>query len=331
MNKPQKKNLKKSTVGVQKNKLDQYLKKKTASFYLPFLQEKINEENLNVQRQVIEPTPITTTTTIAATVESAPTVESEPTEPAIETHSDESYKIKLEILQQKYTDLKIAYDRVLQDNKQLKKLLNKSEKINLLKDIRLEKQASIERTQSNGSLFSGIEHSFSDVQIRHLMSIGSGKAKDATFVRQLINFLYPTDVGNICLSKKGGKTLISQENLALIESALDRRIRSEDVNESEGIERCRRMNTLIGYAISNLKKKENTEPIQFDEPVPQNQHSIPMPPTTTTPIPMSTPASTTIPMMHTTTIPPPMPMFPMMTTMMPMSPYFTRNYSFNDF
>lgn len=265
---------KKIKTPVQKNNLDKYLKKNTDSFYLNIVQEREKNESDLEFKDRISP---------AANnqVNDQPNLNSNTEQP--------DFKVKFELLREKYVKLQNENTQLLKDNQTLKKLLKKSERVNLLKDIELNKKRLSETTEM---LFSKIEHSFTQKQLKALILIKRGKTKDSTFVKQLMKFLYPNGVENLTIrvqKKNERKTIVPPKDVDLINNMLTERVRSEGVSESEVHERIGRTNVLIGYAIGNLNRKPSAltstvtkpsqvpiaVPVTASTTIPGNQNSIP--------------------------------------------------------
>lgn len=147
----------------QKNTLDTYLQNKTDSVYLKIVEQQIQqdcEEEEQSQFLVNDLIP-------------AP-------------HDD--LKEAFETLNRKYAKLEAENKKLKEDNKVLKKLLKKSDRVNMLKDYELQMKKTCDES-SDKMLFIEFEGIFSQNEIKNLRSIKKGKAKDSTFVSKLVEYL----------------------------------------------------------------------------------------------------------------------------------------------
>lgn len=165
---------------------------------------------------------------------------------------------KYKLLEKKYARLQNENQKLLKDNKTMKKLLAKSQTVNMYKDIQLMEKNSI-KTQR--MLFTDFEQYFEQDQMKTLRSINKGKSKDSTFVTQIMEYIYPGGVGGKCVSSKRGRkerenrAVISPDKRDILKEMLTERITNENVPETDVFERCGRLNTIIGYAITTLRKR----------------------------------------------------------------------------
>lgn len=95
---------------------------------------------------------------------------------------------KFGLLELECAKLRIENKKLLNDNKILKKMLAKSERINLLKDIKLSKSVVGLGTavDSDGLLFEALGSYFLPQQLKILRLIQIGKKRDNSFVTKLI-------------------------------------------------------------------------------------------------------------------------------------------------
>lgn len=167
-----------------------------------------------------------------------------------------NFKVKYLDLQKKYSELEAENKKLLKDNKILKKLLNKAESVNMYKDHQLMERNVV---SSTAMLFEKYEITFSSHHLKELRSIPGGKSQDSAFVNKIMACFYPGGVEQKCVAmKKGqqkGRTPITPDKLEIIDKMLKERIMSEKVPGNVVVERHSRLNTLIGYALTNLRRK----------------------------------------------------------------------------
>lgn len=173
-----------------------------------------------------------------------------------DSESDVNLKAKYVELQKKYIELEVENKKLLKDNKLLKKLLSKAESVNMYKDHQLIERNVISNT---AMLFEKYASSFTSHHLKELRSISGGKPQDCTFVSKIVECFYPEGVEHKCVAKKRGqqkeKTPITPDKLEIIGKMLKERIMSEKVSGNVIVERHSRLNTLIGYALQNKKRK----------------------------------------------------------------------------
>lgn len=164
------------------------------------------------------------------------------------------------------------------DNGALKKLLDSSKSMNLLKDLKIEKLKTLTLTQSvvgdtienNNPMqlpFREHEMYFSSEQMLELRSIGKGKARDSSFITKCLTYFYGGSIDVIAGKCSGpkrmkGKTCVSPDKKSLMGNMLNERVECEGVEEAIFLERTERLNRLIGDGIYNIVKRHNTGSVQ---------------------------------------------------------------------
>lgn len=173
-----------------------------------------------------------------------------------------------EELKAKYLQLKKENEKLIKDNRVLKKLLNESRDMNLYKDMKMkrmkkdaEKEIEVPKVVSreNGSLFKSYESKFSSSQMKILRSMGSGQRNDSKFIKHCAEYIYDGIVEKLKTKYSGdrkvkGKVPITPEKKLLISSIFSQRIDAEELNDETSNKRLGRLNRLVGDAIYCLSK-----------------------------------------------------------------------------
>lgn len=252
-------NKKKNVSGksIQKNGIESYFGKSADPIYIQRLREEIEEGGL--QNKSLE----------------SPTVDAD--------KSDELKLLQNQLfdLQKKYEELQKQNSKLLGDNRVLKKLLDKAKSLNLCKDVKIQQLKSsigangsshvvmpnesvMESVQmsikSKQMLFQKYEEHFSAAQLMELRSHDKGKRRDAAFITKCIEFIYQGDMSIISGKVSGerrlkGKEPISPVKRNILSEMLTERIMAEGCDENLTVERCDRLNRLIGDGIYTLVKR----------------------------------------------------------------------------
>lgn len=257
----------------QKNQIDSYFGKKlrkSNAIYLERLQEEIGEQCI-VDDSGIE---------FASQGEKNNVEAEEKQVDEIDKNYVNELKERIEFLENKCKELTKQNEKVLKDNRALKKMLDASKNLNLIKDVKIQKMASqcvSDRTALQHSekpekmsvvkLFGGFEQHFSTEQLNELRSIGKGKRGDAKFILKCLEFLYDKDVRKISQKCSGdrklrGKTVITPQKKNLMVSLLNERVEGEGVVAQMLTERCNRLNRLIGDGLYTLINRRS--PREFE-------------------------------------------------------------------
>lgn len=231
-------------INVQKNKINKYMQ----AAYLQLLEE--NSESSHGRAN----TPTSTAT---------PSLIPPPT-PTLSLSPVTDWKDEFELLEKKYDEVNAENQKLMSDNQGLKKLLRKSQHLNMFKDLQLQKQLSIGASKPTRMLFHEYETQFSKEHLKELRSVRKGKEKDATFLTKLVGFLYPNGVEQKCVKKrkdtvKKGKIPISPDKYELLENMFVERIRSECVTDEVTLERCGRFNKVLGYSLITVQRKPTNQ------------------------------------------------------------------------
>lgn len=187
----------------------------------------------------------------------------------IEIENENISKNDYEILKKKCSMLESENQKLLKDNKKMKLLLKKYEHVNMLKDIEI--QQCNDKTKNAMALhenlpFGAYEHLLKPDQLRKLRSMKKGLPTDSTFVRIVIENLFSKiDIDKMCVSKKGTarekqRKMISPSKKQLIVDMLEERVGLENLPYNEKLIRCERVNTLIGFALNNIRKPHAKNP-----------------------------------------------------------------------
>lgn len=164
-------------------------------------------------------------------------------------------------LRKRNEELEAENRKLLKDNKSMKMLMKKYEQVNMIKDIQLNKQQTITvPPKADEILFKSKEAFFELEQIKRLRSCKKGKSNDSTFVTNLVSYLWPDgNVEKLCVAKRGTsikKDRISPRKKKIIDEMLEERVCSENIDEGEKLSRCERSNRLIGFALTNIKRRK---------------------------------------------------------------------------
>lgn len=195
------------------------------------------------------------------------------------TVSDENYiksQEKIAALELKCAKLEEENKKLLYDNKCLKKLLNASKDLNLYNGLQLKMQKEKTSETVEKMLFIKHESNFTPTQLKELRSISTGKSKDTKLISIAMESFYEDRVAQKCVSKRSdddGKHVITPEKKDIMKEMLEERVTAEGVAQSVVIERCDRLNRLIGDAVYNHQRKlknSSKTPVQR-EPVDSNQ------------------------------------------------------------
>lgn len=188
------------------------------------------------------------------------------TQNTIESNENENgniYKTECEILRKKCIDLESNNQKLLKDNKMLKSLLKKYESVNMFKDIQLLKKQGEEKNMANP--FEAYENIFGQDQLKTLRSTKKGQSADSKFVRILVESMWSRDeINDLSLSKQGSalakqRKIISPSKKKVIAEMLGERVGLEDIPHIDKIQRCDRVNKLIGFALNNLRRTSTKE------------------------------------------------------------------------
>lgn len=242
----------------QKNSIENYFGKSADPIYVQRLREEILAEGL--QNSVLE------------------------SQPTIENQSEDFKLLQKQYidLQKKCEELEKQNTKLWNDNRALKKLLDKSKNLNLCKDIKIQQiksnQIAVEPLKvqnntvliSNGPvqvpngqkkmLFMRYEEHFSPQQLMELRSLGIGKRKDAAFVTKCLEYIYQGKISVIQKRVAGDRRLKGKEPISpikrrVLSEMLIERVEAEATDEFTSTERCDRLNRLLGDAIQTLTRR----------------------------------------------------------------------------
>lgn len=252
------------------NVIDNYFAKTSQAIYLQRLQEEIEECELS----------------------NAGSDNVKKNEGTKENDSDELLALKQTInsLEEKNKELTEKNTKLINDNRALKKMLDTSKSMNLCKDVkiqRLESQLAVGATNINNktdtckqtiseespkmNLFDGFEQCFTAAEMLELSSIGKGKRLDGAFITKCLKFLYKEDVSKLktkCVGdqhKMRGKSIITLTKKNVMAVLLNRRVKSEGVNDKIEIERCDRLTRLTGDAIYKITKRDEGKVVKISK------------------------------------------------------------------
>lgn len=166
---------------------------------------------------------------------------------------------ELEKLKKTFNDLQKVNTGLVKDNKSLKHLLSKCTKVNLEKDLKIEKLTH-QREESDVSpmIFGKYEDIFEDKELTTLRSIPFTKSKDSSFILQVIRLLYKNNLDALksrtTASKTADKSPITPEKKAVIKDLYDERLNSLKLNDFELSTRKSKLNEYTMTGITNIRK-----------------------------------------------------------------------------
>lgn len=192
--------------------------------------------------------------------------------------------IEINDLKKKISDLEKQNVELRNDNKQLKYMYNKSNAVNLDKDIKIDllvkekaqKDGKNEATIDNNVLFKNFEHSFNERELAQLRSIPNVKSRDSSFILQVLRFIYKNDLSILNLrtasSNVTNKKPITPQKKNIIENIFWERLDSLKLNVIECDLRKAKLNEFIINGISNIRKSLKRDSHAEFVDSPQNSH-----------------------------------------------------------
>lgn len=183
--------------------------------------------------------------------------------------------VDIDFYKNKVSALEIENSKLKKDNKDLKKLLNKSNQVNLHKDLlikQLKKQINENNSSSINSssqnkkqkiLFDQFENKIDRSDLITLRSINDKKEKDSSFVLKCLHILYKNDLTVLnkrCATKtKPTKQELTPDKKSIINELFFERLSSMNLCPEDEQERKLRFRYLLSNAISNsVIKTTNT-------------------------------------------------------------------------
>lgn len=261
----------------QKNVLDRYFGKTLKGVIFERLQEEIVEQGfvdglecvVDVSESVVDVSESVVAASIETFVEENENIEQ------IAKNESVALKERNDQLEQKCVALTVQNEKLLKDNRALKKMLDAAKSLNLCKDMKIRQlttQFGVDESKTNNDvgtekqkklLFSDHEEHFSDLQLNELRSTGKGKSKDAQFVSKCIEYLYEKNIDKLSEKCSGdrnirGKSIITPPKKCLMQNMLNERVNSEGLDEQSALERSARLNRLIGDGLYTITKRRVT-------------------------------------------------------------------------
>lgn len=224
---------------IQKNTITKYVKKKSDAKYLEIVKNQNDDDQL--VSGVDEP--------FVSSVEERSDV---PTR-----NEGNSEETKLIFFIDKCKKLEKENQKLVHDNKVLKKILNDTKTLLVHKELELAKKQSKCSTKEERMLFQEYANRFTSEEIRHLRSIGKGNSSDSTFVKSALTYMYKGNLENRCVSKRQkvpGKTAISPTKKDILGEMLAERVQAEGIPDEAVYGRCSNLNRLISNAIKNVNR-----------------------------------------------------------------------------
>lgn len=184
--------------------------------------------------------------------------------------------VDVDFYKNKVVTLENEISKLKKDNSDLKKLMNKSNQINLKKDLliaELKKQIDENRSSILNSashikdkkqkiLFEQFEDKIQKTDLIRLRSINDTKEKDSTFILQSLKILYKEDIS--ALSKKTATTTTSTkqemtpEKKCAIQQLFSERLSAMNLSAEQELDRQSRFRCLLSNAISSVNKTTKT-------------------------------------------------------------------------
>lgn len=179
----------------------------------------------------------------------------------------EKIGLELEELKKKYLLLEEKNRSLVSDCRTLKKLLNESTKINLQKDIQIQKISSEKYSDSsNEGLFVQFQGKFSEDTLKKLRSLGVNAGADSGFILKCVEFLYGDDLEKLknrtASIPTNSKTPFTPEKQKIITEIYKERLLNLNISATEYNYRSSKRNDHVKNAINNLtrnKRKRVTE------------------------------------------------------------------------
>lgn len=148
------------------------------------------------------------------------------------------------------------------DNKQLKKMFNKSNQINLEKDVLICRLKNEENKNYSGTVFSEFGDIFEDTELKTLRSISASSHRDSTFILNVIRILYKNNSAILssrtAFNKTANKQPVTPEKKVIINKLYKERLKSLNLNAAEYTVRYSKMNEYMMNGIKNEANKMKT-------------------------------------------------------------------------
>lgn len=188
---------------------------------------------------------------------------------ASEAEADSFLKNELQLAKEMLSVEKAKNEKTTKDLKHAKMLMVEASKLNLRKDLTIQKlmesrTCATEPTLSQNtadeesSLFSEFSAHFSATEIKILRSVNSGPSNDSNFVNKLLRFLYKDIDVLKCRSATGKKfkgvkkAAVTPEKKELIRIMLEQRIKAEECSKFH--QRLGKIDVYIKNGIRNISK-----------------------------------------------------------------------------
>lgn len=180
-------------------------------------------------------------------------------------------------------------NELLADNRQLKKMFNRSTKNNFDKDLRIADLERREKTDAklqfgenviptpdqNNSSFSEFAHYFTNEELKALRSVPGVKNRDSSFVLFTIRYLYKNNLDILSTRtasrEKNNRKQITPEKKKIIEGIYNERLRTLNLSDHEHRERSMKIVRHITNGCFNAHSEyiKNLKPIEPTTPASQ--------------------------------------------------------------
>lgn len=189
----------------------------------------------------------------------------------VDVENVDFYKEKVVDLEIENEKLKTENLKLKKDNQDLKKLFNKSNQVNLQKDLLIAQlKQQIDENSSNSAsnissssqknrqkiLFTQFEDKIDIAELVKLRSINDKREKDCTFVLQCLRILYKNNERLLCertaAKNTSSKRELSPEKKSVISELFYERLSAINLNPNEEQERRSKLRSLIASGIHNI-------------------------------------------------------------------------------